>query len=101
MFTLRFKNSNIRFMKSYTYKTYLNDNFKALGDDFKNKTDILINKTGSVIDESLDTTLCNMLKALKMTEQKIKLEKLDNVEISASISIGLVSIQMTKKIVLE
>ena len=92
---------NIKFMKSYTYKTYLNDNLKALGDDFKNKTDILINKTGGIIDESLDITLCNMLKALKMTEQKIKLEKLDNVEISASISIGLVSVQITKKIILE
>lgn len=100
----------------------LNDKLKALNKDLDMKTiysnfnlpkgfcdnlkieplcDDLKIKTGNLLDASLDTTLINMLKVVKITEQKIIMEKLDNVEISASIMLGPVSMSITKKILLE
>ncbi len=108
MFALnKLKIKNIKYARNYKYtiggnnfkidtdsfidKNYLNENLKVLGDNLKNTTD-------NIMDASVDTTLCNLLKMVKLTEQKIKMEKLNHVEISASIMLGPISISINKKI---
>ncbi len=108
MFTLnKLKIKNIKYSRNYKYtiggnnfkidtdsfidKNYLNENLKVLSNDLKNKTD-------DILDSSVDTTLYNLLKMVKLTEQKIKMEKLNHVEISASIMLGPISISINKKI---
>ncbi len=111
MFALnKLKTKNIKYSRNYKYtiggnnfkfdtdsfidKNYLNENLKVLGDNLKNTTE-------NIMDTSVDTTLCNLLKMVKLTEQKIKMEKLNHVEISASIMLGPVSISINKKILNE
>jgi hypothetical protein len=108
MFILKSKKNTIKFSRTYAYYEFKTENLKSFTDDIKIKTenlksfgDDLKSKTDNIMDASFDTTLSNMLKAVKMTEQKIKMEKLDNVEISASIMLGPVSMSISKKILLE
>jgi hypothetical protein len=73
---------------------FINTNFKVLADEFKNTKD-------TVINTSSDATLDNTLKILKMAEDKIRNEKLNNIEINVSMMLGPISISMSKQILIE
>jgi hypothetical protein len=64
-------------------RTYFND-IKAMSD--------------TVVDVSMDTALDNAIKVIKLTEQKIRLEKLNYTEISVGINIGVISLNISRKI---
>jgi hypothetical protein len=52
----------------------------------------------TVVGVSMDTALDNAIKVIKLTEQKIRLEKLNYTEISVGINIGVISLNITRKI---
>lgn len=86
--------SKLSYKRNYSYTSYLNDNLKILGNEIKNKTD-------DIAEVTFDSTLSNVLKIVRTTENKIRIEKIDNVEINVSATIGPISLSISKKISLE
>lgn len=64
--------------------------------DYASDTTIDIVKTN--YDYAIDTTIDNILNCIKKVEDKVKSEKLTNIEISISTSIGPIQISINKKI---
>jgi hypothetical protein len=69
-------------------------NLGTLTGDLKSKTDDLLNA-------SLTATLDNALKMLTIVENKIKSEKLNNIDINVSLMLGPVNISISKKILIS
>lgn len=84
----------LSYKRHYSYTSYLNDNLKVLSNEIKNKTD-------DIAEVTFDSTLSNVLKIVRTTENKIRIEKIDNVEINVSATIGPISVSISKKISLE
>lgn len=71
----------------------------------KNKTDNVITKTSTIgsdlIYASSDTGLENAIKMMQTLENKIRNDKLKDINITVSISLGPIGISMSKNIVDE
>ncbi len=85
MFTLR-QIKRVKLTRSINF-----DTLKSYGHDIKSKTD-------DMVEASFESTLYQAIKLVKSTEQRIIYEKLDHVEISVSMNIGLLSVTLSKKI---
>lgn len=96
----------VNYRRSHTYNlkdsslTYFSCNF---ADNLKkdNLENNIKTKSDDIVETSFDTTLCNALKVMVDTENKIKTEKLDNIEINVSVAIGHINLSIGKKILLE
>lgn len=96
---IKYQHLNHKIIKRYAtdynfFGNNLSDNLKNIGDDLKNKKDIVLNV-------SSDVTLDNTLKIFKMVEEKIRKDNLDHVEINVTMALGPVSVSMSKKILIN
>ena len=97
---IKYQRPNYKIIKRHVTNDYnffggnLSDNLKNIGDDLKNKKDIVLNV-------SSDVTLDNTLKIFKMVEDKIRKDNLDHVEINVTMALGPVSVSMSKKILIN
>jgi hypothetical protein len=58
-------------------------------------------KSSDIFNTTLNTTLTTALNVVKQTEERIKIEKLDNVDIQVGITMGPINLNIVKKITLE
>jgi hypothetical protein len=91
-------NENLKSLGDNKYTNYLSEN---LTDDLKSLGNGLKHKTDDLVEASFDKTLNNLIKMVKTTENRIKFEKVDNVEINVCATVGPISLSISKKILLE
>lgn len=76
-------------------------NIKNYYDSITTLTNEIQTKTHDIMEMSFDASLNRMIEMVKITEQKIKTEKLNDVDINVSMNVGPISVTINKKILLE
>lgn len=76
-------------------------NIKNYYDSITTLTNDIQTKTHDIMEMSFDASLTKMIDMVKTTEQKIKTEKLNDVDITVSMNVGPISVTINKKILLE
>lgn len=89
-----------RFNKMRRYVFY-----RGTFDDIKNNVayaaDTLKTQSNDAINLSVESALDRSIQILKMTEERIKTEKLNNTEITVGLNIGPIQISISSKIHIE
>lgn len=70
---------------------FFNTNLKNISNELNNKKDDVLNMSSEV-------AMDNMLKSIKMVEERVRREKLNDIQINVSVALGPISIGMSKTI---
>ena len=89
-FSIGLKNINDDFNKKDS-ADFFNTNLKNIGDELNNKKD-------TILSTSSEVAMDNILKSLKMVEDRVRHEKLNDIQVNVSIALGPITIGLSKTI---
>lgn len=81
-------------LKNISDDNYFNSQLKNISEELNNKKDDILNTSSEVAME-------NIIKSLKMVEDRVRKEKLNDIEVSVSIALGPINIGLSKVVSVE
>jgi len=94
---INIKMNALKINKSYLGRRYVM-NYQSFQNELSKKIDDITLISSDKINESYNTTIDKLIESILIVEEKSKKAKLENVDINVSISVGPITIGISKKI---